>query len=49
MHKFPIQKLRLSKKQARFLVTCGAKQDVLLKLWNVGSKSTGDAPAEPIN
>lgn len=35
MHKFPVVKVRLSHHQAKFMVSCGAKNDCTLKLWNV--------------
>ena len=35
MHKYPLLKVRFSKQMPRFMVTCGAKSDVTLKLWNV--------------
>lgn len=35
MHKYPFLKVRFSKQHLRYMITCGAKSDVTLKLWNV--------------
>jgi len=40
MHKFPVGSVRLSKLQARYLVSCGDETDVTLKLWNIASACT---------
>jgi hypothetical protein len=48
IHKFPVKQVRLSKKNANLLVSCGDESDLFVKLWNVASASTSQA-SEPIN
>lgn len=40
IHKMPVNKVRLSKKQSNLMVSCGDEADLWVKLWNVASSSS---------
>lgn len=44
IHKLPVKQIRLSKKQANLMVSCGDESDLYVKLWNLTSSKT-----EPVN
>ncbi len=48
IHKFPVKQVRLSKKNANMLVSCGDESDLYVKLWNAATAS-GSQASEPVN
>lgn len=40
IHKIPVRMIRLSKKHAHLMVSCGDESDLYLKSWNLSSTKT---------